>query len=569
MSPPRTDGELFHVDDTLDGKTLPAAIRGWKAGLSWGAVKKLLDSRRITVNGNLTLDDGRRLKAGDVVKLLEVPAASPPKESDVKIRFLDAHLVVVEKPAGMTTLRHPEERDWPRRRKQLQPTLDEVLPGIVEKKAGGKDTRHKGPPRRLRAVHRLDRETSGLMVFARTVQAESALGLQFRAHSLQRQYIAVCRGNLFAKTFDTYLIPDRGDGRRGSTHYPNQGKRAITHVKPLERLGEYTVVQCRLETGRTHQIRIHLSEAGHPICGDKVYRGPFPGAPIADESRATRVALHAADLGFVHPITGEHLSFSMALPFDMLQLIDRLRGRPGRPPEVELMSIPQPILAKDDDAEGDDDTVEPEDDDEAPRGPRRRQRFAAEAPPSESAPRTARPSTRPSGRPSARPSGRPPRPGQSTGGKTFGGKSSTPRPKFGRPDGQAGTTSFAANDDQMMTIEEFESAQRRAARLRQTGGAGTSQAGARPAKPGPKSADARTAGPKSTGAKSTGSKSAGTKSSGPKSAGRSNRGGTSGGQSSAAKPQGGKPKGGQKFAAKRSAAKKSGQGPFKGPRRKK
>ena len=220
----------------------------------------------------------------------------------------------------MTTLRHPEERNWPKRRKQLQPTLDEMLPRVIEKKErgarrtaqparGGKYPAKKRPAvrpgatRRLRAVHRIDRETSGLMIFARTVDAERLLGTQFRDHSLHRVYLAVALGDVKQQTFESNLVPDRGDGRRGSTQNSKLGKRAVTHVKPVERLKGYTVVECQLETGRTHQIRIHLSEAGHPLCGDKVYRGPFPGKPIPDESGAGRLALHAAEIGFEHPIT--------------------------------------------------------------------------------------------------------------------------------------------------------------------------------------------------------------------------------------------------------------------------
>jgi 23S rRNA pseudouridine1911/1915/1917 synthase len=98
-------------------------------------------------------------------------------------------------------------------------------------------------------------------------------------------------------------------------------------VKPVERLPGYTVVECQLETGRTHQIRIHLSEAGHPLCGDKVYRGPYPGKPTSDESGAPRVALHAAELAFEHPITGETLKFVMPLPADLAAFVNRLRSR--------------------------------------------------------------------------------------------------------------------------------------------------------------------------------------------------------------------------------------------------
>jgi 23S rRNA pseudouridine1911/1915/1917 synthase len=340
------DARLFRVAPEQVNLTVAAALRKWLPGKSWSDVRRLLSSRHVTVSGNLCLDEGRRLKEQEVVKLLAHPAAAPPKEEDVRIRFLDAHLVVVEKPAGMTTLRHPEERNWPRRRKQLQPTLDEMLPRVIEKKErgarrhekpgrGGKHQpkkRHehrqearKVPPKRLRAVHRIDRETSGLMIFARTVDAERILGTQFRAHSLHRVYIAVALGDVKEQTFESYLVPDRGDGRRGSTSNRKLGKRAVTHLKPIERLQGYTVVECRLETGRTHQIRIHLSEARHPLCGDKVYRGPFPSKPIPDDSGAPRLALHAAELGFHHPITGEALKFVMPVPPDMSRLIDRLR----------------------------------------------------------------------------------------------------------------------------------------------------------------------------------------------------------------------------------------------------
>ena len=344
--------QILHVTAELAGETILTLLRAWQPGQSWGSVRHLLSRRHVQINGNLCLDEGRRLKEGEVVRLLPFPAAPPPTEEDVKIRYLDQHLVVVEKPAGMTTLRHPEERDWPRSRKQLQPTLDEVLPRIIDRRERGgrrgppgqpnpkKPPQSKGPLRRLRAVHRLDRETSGLMVFARTIDAERELGLQFRAHSLARVYLAVVAGNLpHEETYESHLIEDRGDGRRGSTPNPKLGKEAVTHVKPIERLGKYTVVECRLETGRTHQIRIHLSEAGHPLCGDKVYRGKFPGALIPDDSGAPRVALHAAELGFEHPITGEYIHHEMPLPRDLVELIDRMRGgRKGAPPRPTTSS---------------------------------------------------------------------------------------------------------------------------------------------------------------------------------------------------------------------------------------
>lgn len=320
----KSAAKTFHVSPEAERQTVAAALRIWLPGESWSKIRRLLQSRQVQVNGNLCLDEGRRLTAGDVVKVLPHPQAAPPKEEDVRIRYLDPHLLVVEKPAGMTTLRHAEERFWPQRRKQLQPTLDEILPRILAKKARGRTGESSGPPS-ARAVHRLDRETSGLMVFARTVPAERHLVRQFSKHTITRSYLAIVHGNVAAQKIETMLVRDRGDGRRGSKEGAEEGQRAVTHVRSLERLGAYTLVECRLETGRTHQIRIHLSEHGHVVCGDKVYCQPLRGKALVDQSGAPRLALHAAELGLEHPITGEALHFSMPLPKDLGSFLARLR----------------------------------------------------------------------------------------------------------------------------------------------------------------------------------------------------------------------------------------------------
>ncbi len=313
---------IFRVLPRQVDATIAAALREWLPGKSWSQARDLLTARRVMLNGNICVDPARRLRLSDVVKVLPHPAAAPPKEEDVCIRFLDTHVVVVEKPAGMTTTRHAEERDWPARRRQIQPTLDELLPHILAKI---EKRRRKGPPPPVRAVHRLDRETSGLIVFARTVVAESHLMQQFRRHTTHRRYLAVARGTVVAQTISTSLVRDRGDGRRGSTRLPDVGKRSVTHVRPIERLGEYTLVECRLETGRTHQIRIHLAEQGHPLCGEKVYNQPLFGKALPDTSDAPRMALHAAELGFEHPVTGERMRFEMALPDDLAEFLKELR----------------------------------------------------------------------------------------------------------------------------------------------------------------------------------------------------------------------------------------------------
>ena len=300
-------------------KTLAALLRQWLPGQSWTQVRTLVSSQRIRINDELWLDDARRLKEGDEVEILTRPAPKPKLVDEIVIRHVDEHVVVVEKPAGINTVRHPAERAWREPRKLLSPTLED----LVMRQLGMTFTPKK--PQRLRVVQRLDKATSGLLVFARTVLAERGLGMQFRRHQVVRRYLAVVPGQVIPQTVRTSLVPDRGDGRRGSTRLPGVGKEAITHVEVEEKLQGYSVLSCRLETGRTHQIRIHLAELGHPVCGDKVYHRKPMGEPIPDASGAPRLALHATELGFVHPITGEQMHWDMPLPPDLAEFVARLR----------------------------------------------------------------------------------------------------------------------------------------------------------------------------------------------------------------------------------------------------
>lgn len=333
------DGQIFHVDQTQGGATLASALRGWLPGQSWGDIKKLVRARHVMINGNMCIDAERRLKEKEVVKLMKHPLAPPPTEKDVRIVHFDKHIIVVDKPSGVTTTRHHEEKGWSPRRKQRQPTLDEMLPGIMAKIERGK--KRGGKPgaevkrQAVRAVHRIDRETSGLLVFARTPAAAQHLIGQFREHSTHRKYVALAIGSVAPRRIESFLVRDRGDGRRGSAMTSDVGKRAITHVTPVEQIvtskgDDYTLVECQLETGRTHQIRIHLAEIGHPLCGEKVYNRPLRGKPVKDPSGAPRIALHAAELGFVHPATEETMLFDAALPADLKQLLKRLRRKAYR-----------------------------------------------------------------------------------------------------------------------------------------------------------------------------------------------------------------------------------------------
>jgi 23S rRNA pseudouridine1911/1915/1917 synthase len=318
-TPPQT----FTVAVNEAGKTVAALLRLWLPKLSWSQVRKLIESRRIKVNSELWLDEARRLKEHDTVEVLAQPVRAPMLIDQIPIRYIDTHLVVVEKPSGISTVRHPAEYDWLEERRLLTLTLDD----LVMRQIGQRLPKKKHEPRpRLRIVQRLDKQTSGLVVFARTVEAERGLGRQFRRHTVIRRYWTVVSGKVAAQTVRNYLVRDRGDGRRGSTTYPDQGKQAITHFSVLETLPSYTVLSCRLETGKTHQIRIHLSELGHPVCGETVYNRRFDRTVIEDRSGAPRLALHAAELGFVHPVTEEPMHWEMPLPPDLQAFLDRLRS---------------------------------------------------------------------------------------------------------------------------------------------------------------------------------------------------------------------------------------------------
>ena len=324
-----TDSVSLTVTDELVGKTVLAVLRVALPGESWSKLRQRLERAQVSVNGVACLSEARRVATGDVIAAHDRRVQTP-QSNDVQILLIDPHIVVVEKPSGMMTHRRPEERNWPAEKKAIHPSLDEAVTELIVRRSmanGSKNQRTRLPA--LRLVHRLDRDTSGLLVMARSAEAEENLIGQFRRHTAHRVYWAIVHGHPAAETITSNLVRDRGDGRRGSVNNPKVGQRAITHVRPLEYLGDYSLVECQLETGRTNQIRIHLSERGHLVCGDVKYSQPFAAKQVNDRSKSPRLALHAAELGFAHPLTGEELRFRMPFPEDLSEFYERLRAKRG------------------------------------------------------------------------------------------------------------------------------------------------------------------------------------------------------------------------------------------------
>jgi len=198
----------------------------------------------------------------------------------------------------------------------------------------------------LHIVHRIDKETSGLLLFAKTKGALRELQMAWRSHDIDRRYLCVVHGRVTDRRIESYFVDDRGDGLRGSARsqgpLARTGKRAVTHVKALEFLGKLaTLCAVTLETGKTHQIRIHLAEAGHPVVGEEVYIRDYLGrgeTPLP----STRLLLHAETLGFDHPVTKQKVSLSRPPPREFTAALDRLRQLARTRPPSESLRDPLP-----------------------------------------------------------------------------------------------------------------------------------------------------------------------------------------------------------------------------------
>lgn len=305
----------FAVEAEDAGQRIDRFLAGEDTGLSRSALQNLMAEGHVLANGQPAAKN-RKLKAGDTI-LVEIPDAAPiaavPQDIPLDVIYEDEHLLVVNKPKGMVVHPAPGNPDgtlvnallW-HCRGSLSGIGGEIRPGIV---------------------HRIDKDTSGLLVVAKDDATHIGLSRQMAEHSVQRAYQTVVYGG-FAQDegfVESYLGRSKTDRKKMAVYPAGEPhtKYAYTGWKVLERLGEFTLLECRLKTGRTHQIRVHMASIHHPVAGDPVY------GPRSCITSLRGQCLHAKTLGFIHPITGEQLSFDSPLPDYFTHFLDVLRrGRP-------------------------------------------------------------------------------------------------------------------------------------------------------------------------------------------------------------------------------------------------
>ena len=305
------------VAEDAEGWRLDRALAVAIPTLSRERLKSLISSGQVIgPQGGPVRDPASKAVPGGVYSVtIPAPKAAhnAPQDIALEILFEDDHLLVVEKPAGMVV--HPAAGNF-----------DGTLVNALLHHCAGRLSGIGGVAR-PGIVHRIDKDTSGLLVVAKSDAAHEGLAKQFADHSIERAYLAVVNGHPLPRAGTIRGRIGRSDANRkkmallpDSSH---RGKHAVTHYKTLEMLDNCALVECRLETGRTHQVRVHMASTGHALLGDPVYgRANARLRPILQKLDFRRQALHAAVLGFVHPVTGDRLRFESDLPPDMRELID-------------------------------------------------------------------------------------------------------------------------------------------------------------------------------------------------------------------------------------------------------
>jgi 23S rRNA pseudouridine1911/1915/1917 synthase len=313
-------GESTITGTLTGGERLDKAL-SQASGLSRERIKVLLGEGRVSLDGKLAGQASAKLAEGTVFEIRvpdAIPAEAAAQDIPLSIAFEDEHLIVIDKPAGLVV--HPAAGN-------LDGTLVNALLHHCRGQLSGI-----GGVVRPGIVHRIDKDTSGLLVVAKTDAAHEGLAKQFADHSIERRYLAVVAGlpAPLAGTVAGHIGRSDHDRKKMAVlHELNKrGKHAVTHYRMLESLAQSALVECQLETGRTHQVRVHMASIGHPLLGDPVYGRPPPRLrPILNQLHFARQALHAAVLGFIHPVSGAALRFDSVLPADMAGLLVELRDK--------------------------------------------------------------------------------------------------------------------------------------------------------------------------------------------------------------------------------------------------
>lgn len=297
----------FPINEELKGTRLDKALSDYLDGVSRSYLQKLIKEGYVTVNDRpekasfkLNVQDRVMVTLPD-----EEPVDILPEDIPLDILYEDPELLVVNKPKGMVV--HPSAGH------SSGTLVNALLYHCSGQLSGINGVQRPG------IVHRIDKDTTGALVVCKTDLAHQSLAAQLKEHSITRRYRAVVHHNIREDegTVDAPIGRHPVDRKKMAVNYRN-GKRAVTHYRVLERFGDYTYIECRLETGRTHQIRVHMSHIGHPLLGDEIY------GPAKCPFRLQGQCLHAMVLGFLHPVTGEYLEFTAPLPEYFEQLLRKL-----------------------------------------------------------------------------------------------------------------------------------------------------------------------------------------------------------------------------------------------------
>jgi 23S rRNA pseudouridine1911/1915/1917 synthase len=296
------------------GERLDRVLAGRELGYSRTTLARFISEGRVEVDGEV-LPPRAKLKVGATIVVRPTPpppSEAVPQDIPLVIVFEDADLLVIDKPAGLVVhpaAGHPDGT-----------LVNAVLHHLGGQRPPGVD------PERPGIVHRLDKDTSGVMVVAKSEIARDSLVSRFAAHDIDRTYLAIATGNPPpTATWDTLHARHPHDRKRFSSAVP-RGKRAVTYMRRVESLHGAALVECTLDTGRTHQIRVHLADAGFPVLGDPLYGRRHRDPRVFEASETLgRQALHARLLGFPHPVTGAPCRFEVEAPADFQAAITALR----------------------------------------------------------------------------------------------------------------------------------------------------------------------------------------------------------------------------------------------------